>query len=441
MSRVRRPPGQSPALVAAGLVWALGAWGAAQMPADFPGTLDEHPAIGYAERPTTDPVSRLNAALEDGRVTLASEAPTGFLRSVLRALDISETSQILVFSKTALQRDYTSPVTPRAFYFNDSVIVGYIAGAPVLEVAAHDPQQGVQFFTLEPPTSGGTPTFLRNHSCLTCHLASSTLDVPGFIARSHMAGADGKVLPRLGSFDVNHTTPHTERWGGWFVTGTAGAPPYGPLGHLGNITVTPHPTSGPVIFSDRVLVDWLNRPAAGDRYLSRQSDLAALMTFDHQMHALNLFTRVNWEARVAASQGRTLADDAALRARVDELADYLLFVDEAPLAFTVEPRPGFVEAVRARYPADVRGRSLAEYDLERRLLKYGCSYLIYHPGFTGLPAEVKTAVYRRIFDVAQGRLTGPRYQHLSAADRLAIAQILRDTVADLPSGVAGPPLR
>lgn len=437
MTRVRGPRGLTPALVLAGLGWLVGLLGAVQEPPEFPGTLDEHPAIQYAERPTTDAVTRLNDALDTGAVTLTPDPVTGYLRSVLRALDISETSQVLVFSKTALQRDYTSPVTPRAFYFNDTVIVGYIAGAPVLEVAAHDPQQGVQFFTLEPPTSGGRPTLLRNHSCLTCHLASSTLDVPGFIARSHMTAADGKVLPRLGSFDVNHTTPHTERWGGWFVTGTAGAPPYGPLGHLGNITVTPHPTSGPVIFSDRVLVDWLARPDAGDPYLSRQSDLAALMTFDHQMHALNLFTRLNWDARVAAHRGRRLDDDAAVRARVEELADYLLFVDEAPLSFTVEPRPGFVEAVRARYPTDSRGRSLAEYDLERRLLKYGCSYLIYHPGFTGLPAAVKTAVYRRILDVASGRLGGPRYEHLSAADRQAIAEILRDTVPDLP--VVAPP--
>ena len=84
--------------------------------------------------------------------------------------------------------------------------------------------------------------------------------------------------------------------------GNATAPPYGPLGHLGNITVTPHPTSGPVILSDLVLIDWLNRPREHDRYLSSESDLAALMTFDRQSYGVNLMTPLHYEARKASSE-------------------------------------------------------------------------------------------------------------------------------------------
>ena len=54
-------------------------------------------------------------------------------------------------------------------------------------------------------------------------------------------------MPRLGSFTVNHQTPHTDRWGGWFVTADATAPAYIQLGNLGNITVAEHPTSGPAL--------------------------------------------------------------------------------------------------------------------------------------------------------------------------------------------------
>src|SRR5688572_13282530 len=106
----------------------------------FVGILDEHPAIQYAHQPTRDRVALLNEAIAKGTAALAREGPAGYLDSVLNALDIPRESQLLVFSKTGIQRRVTSPQNPRAIYFNDSVVVGYIPGAPVLEIAAHDPQ-------------------------------------------------------------------------------------------------------------------------------------------------------------------------------------------------------------------------------------------------------------------------------------------------------------
>lgn len=422
----------SAATLALAIAGATGLAGRAQPLSPLVGTLDEHPAIQYETRPTTDAVARVNAALAAGRQRLERDARTGYLLPVLNALNVPAESQILVFSKTGLQREHTGPRNPRALYFNESVVVGYIPGAPDLELAAHDPQQGVVFYTLE-QGMGGVPTFTRRAHCLTCHVSAVTMEVPGFIVRSNMVGADGNAMPALGSHTVNHQTPHTQRWGGWFVTGHASMPPYGPLGHLGNTTVTPHPTSGPAIFSNHVLIEWLNRPAATDKYLASDSDLAALMTFDHQMHALNLLTRLNWEARVAAASGRTFATDTELAARVGELVDYLLFVNEAPLAFEVEPRPGFAEALAARVPKDRRGRSLAQLDLTTRLLKYPLSYLVYSEAFDGLPPAVKESAYRRMFDILSGKDHDSRYAHLSPDDRTAISEILRDTRKDLPA--------
>jgi hypothetical protein len=106
----------------------------------FAGSI-EHPAIEYATRPATDGVARVNRRLESGELQLAVTPDTGYLRSVLGALDIPVESQILVFTKTGVQRQFTSPANPRAFYFNDSVIVGYIRGAPILEIAALDPSK------------------------------------------------------------------------------------------------------------------------------------------------------------------------------------------------------------------------------------------------------------------------------------------------------------
>jgi hypothetical protein len=339
-----------------------------------------------------------------------------------------------VFSKTGVQRDYTGPATPRALYFNTSVVVGYIAGAPLLEIAAQDAQQGVQFYTVD-QTEPERATFSRRTECLSCHISVSTLEVPGVIARSNIVGRDGGVMPRLGSFTVNHQTPHTERWGGWFVTADTTAPPYIQLGNLGNTTVAVHPTSGPVLFSNHAFVEWMGMAPAARPYPSELSDAAALMTFDHQMHAMNLLTRLNWEARLLSS-GATRDGAAEMERRVEELVDYLLFVGEAPLAVTVTPRPGLAAALAARIPHDAQGRSLAQFDLQTRLMRYPCSYMIYSPAFDGLPTALKQAVYRRLYAILSLEESDPKYAHISAASRRAIIDILHETTKDFTTSVA-----
>jgi len=108
-----------------------------------------HPAIGYYATPTHDVVAGLNRKLEDGSAQVAYDEQTGYLRSVLDALHVPVESQMLVMSKTGVQGLYTSPANPRAIYFNDAVTVGYIRGAPLLELAVQDPQQGVVFYAID----------------------------------------------------------------------------------------------------------------------------------------------------------------------------------------------------------------------------------------------------------------------------------------------------
>jgi hypothetical protein len=262
---------------------------------------------------------------------------------MLEGVGISPESQLLVFSKTGLQRASTSPANPRALYFNDSVVVGYIPGARFLEIAAHDPEQGVVFYTVdqlvrpEGPavfSADGSqiakapqPDIARGRNCLTCHVSGSTLDVPGMITRSNFTTATGGPIPQLGFHIVDHRTPLTQRWGGWFVTGNYDAPPYGGIGHMGGVSTTLHPTRGDVAaMSNEVLLRWLDSDVAGRGYPSHESDIAALMVFDHQMRAINLLTRLNWEARVSSYDGNSSLFDGGLLELVDEVADYFLFV-------------------------------------------------------------------------------------------------------------------
>lgn len=395
-----------------------------------PAPLPDHPRIQYSTRPATDLVVGLDRALAAGERRLAFDEKTGYLPAVLDALDVAPESQLLVFSRTGIQRAHTSPHQPRALYFNEAVVVGYIPGAPSLEVAAQDRQQGVAFYTLD-QTPAGTPHFTRQTVCLTCHVSPGTLDVPGIIDRSQLVDGDGNALAQEPVTTVDHTTPHTQRWGGWFVTSPGSPPPYQPLGHLGNLTAAPHPTLGPPIVSDRALIAWLDSDPTARGYLSAASDHAALQVFDHQAHAMNLLTRLGWDARAATDTAGRLAIDGALRERIDELVDYVVFTDEAPPVVDVTPRPGFAERLAARIPADRQGRSLADLDLTRRLLRYSCSYMLYAEAFDGLPAPVKDAVYRRLFAVLDGG-AGPRYAHLTPAVQTIVREILRDTKTDLP---------
>ena len=361
-----------------------------------------HPAIGYYTQPTHDLVNALNHRIEDGSARLTFDEGTGYLRSVLEALHVPVESQILVMSKTGIQGLYTEPANPRAIYFNDAVTVGYIRGAPLLELAVQDPEKGVVFYTIE-QKSQARPVIDRRQGCLTCHQTLNTLHVPGLLARSIAIAADGSAQGSYSRDDPDDRTPFQQRWGGWYVSGTSGS-----MSHRGR------PADG--AFDSR-------------NYASPHSDIAALMVFQHQVRMTNLITRTGWEARMTGAPPR----DA-----VNELVDALLFVDEEPLTDAIAGTTNFAATFAAQGPADSRGRSLHQLDLEHRLLRYPCSYMIYSASFGALPADVRAAIYARMSDVLAGRDASPKYARLVDADRRAVVEILRDTLPDFPARLASP---
>src|SRR4051812_16327719 len=121
--------------------------------ADFQGATHMMPfdedTIGYSKSPAQGPVPRLQQRIEDGRVTLRFDPVYGYLLSVLDQFKISTNSQMLVFSKTSFQRERISPKTPRALFFNDEVYVGFIPGAPLMEISFTDAKLGGVFYTLD----------------------------------------------------------------------------------------------------------------------------------------------------------------------------------------------------------------------------------------------------------------------------------------------------
>jgi len=382
--------------------------------------LRNHPAISYERTAVTDAVSQLNARLRSGEVSLESRGPSGYLESLLEVLHVPIESQVLVFSKTSFQAPRINPKNPRAIYFNDTVSIGWVRGGPVLELLAQDPKQGSIFYTLE-QAQNGVPQFERNDTCISCHTSDATQNVPGPFIGSVFPGVDGITMYGP-AYTTDHRSPFELRWGGWFVTGTHKA-----SRHMGNAVATDPSDLAAMITPASVHVTNLDGRFDMTGYLSPHSDIVALLVLEHQAQMLNLITRTGWEARTgAADAGRTLDQAAA------QLVDYLLFVDEAPLPGPVAGTSAFAETFNATARRDSRGRSLRDLELNRQLLKYPCSYLIYSEPFDSMPAEAKSAVYARLWEVLSGKERGERYNVLSAADRQAILEILRETKPDLP---------
>jgi len=154
--------------------------------------------------------------------------------------------------------------------------------------------------------------------------------------------------------------------------------------------------------------------------------------FDHQMHAINLLTKVNRESRLTSSGSQASVSDGTLRRLINELADYLLFVSEAPPSAPLTPRASFAKRLESETPKDRQGRSCGQLDAVNRLLRYPCSYMLYSEAFDGLSPAVKEAVYRRMLDTLSRNDPHATRAGLTADDRRAILEILRDTKPDFP---------
>ena len=386
----------------------------------------DDPAIEYSSRPTNDLISALNREIKAEKVRLRFDGKQGYLPSVLAALHVPIESQMAVFSKTSVQAQRISPQNPRMLFFNDSLAIGCVRGG-FIEAAAQDPRQGVIFYTL-PQVRVETPQFTRHNDCLNCHDSNNAMGVPGMLVRSLFTAPNGTTMPWLGNYITDHRSPLEERWGGWFVTGKTGA-----IRHMGNAVVVDGTKPESIVTAQTLNLASLAGRIDDETYLSPYRDIIALMVFEHQMHVMNLLTRIGWQTRYLLRNGD--AHDLqtnGLSASAEDLVDYMLFVDEPPLPNKIEGTSGFAQRFSAEGPTDSRGRSLRQFDLEHRLMRYPCSYMIYSDVFDGLPSEAKNAIYERLWLILSGATSDPKYAHLSRADRQAVLEILRETKRQLP---------
>jgi hypothetical protein len=386
------------------------------------------PAIAYSAKAEGNDIAAFLDKLSKGEIQLEYKAPRGYLDSLLAALGISPTSQVLVFSKTSLQAPYISSKTPRAIYFKDDTYVAWVQGSEYMEAMAIDSRRGPVFFTVH-NVPGKTLAFERESlRCMACH-DSARLREGGFprvlLLSSPVEGSVNPAL-RMEPAEVTQSMAIEDRWGGWFVTGSLGSQL-----HVGNMPLA-FGAPDPLVRSihNRSNLDRLSGYMDATPYLTDKSDVVALLTLEHQVTVHNLMARAGYEAsRLHEVQARPHWQDlppqqqAALRPFLDPLVKAMTFQDERKLLGRIKGGSGFDTHFAAIGPRDGKGRSLREFELLHRTFRYPLSYLVYSRQFDGLPASVRDYLYRQF----AAQFSAPSTDAGLDADRKAALEILADT--------------
>jgi hypothetical protein len=390
----------------------------------------EYPVMHYERTPTHNAIARLQQRLIAGEVKLTFSAPRGYLDSLLLALGLDPSSQVLVYSKTSLQTRTISAATPRALYFDTDTYVGFVQGADSLELGAMDSELGQVFYVL-PNREAAAPQLQRETlTCLACHdtYEMSGGGVPRFLLMSSYVNIHGDQITHEDNILTTDETPLESRWGGWYVTGQTGKQV-----HVGNILVKQVQELVKLDSVRRGNIDNLRNLFDTTPYLTDKSDVVALLVLQHQVTVQNLITRANFEVRTALahvnskSTALSAKTRSALQPYLDDLAKAMLFGDAAPYVDTIHGNSGFDAWFQKQGPRDTQGRSLRELDLTTRLFRYPLSYLVYTPSFDDLPDYARDHVFGRFAAVLQGQDHSATYAFMSDADRRDTLQILTAT--------------
>jgi hypothetical protein len=387
----------------------------------------EDPAHDYWQRPLKDRFTKLKDDLASGKIPLDTSSEKAYVVSVLKALDIPVTSQMLLYSTTSLQLRLISPRNPRALYFNEDIYFGWVPGGK-LEIVSIDPEIGGIFYIFDINLDGRPPQPERATRCMNCHSDDDTRQVPGIIIRSVVPGPTGGSIDSFRRNDTGHHIPFSDRFGGWHVTGAENIESHwgNLVGRLDQGTILKTPLEP-------------GRNFRWETYPVQSSDILPQMIHEHQAGFVNRVIEAAYRARYYLAQDRgqlrNPANIEALKQQADSLVRYLLFADEAK--FPAKGLPGdaaYAADFSTKKRADRRGRSLRDLNLKDRLFEYRCSYMIYSEVFQALPPVFKTHIYRRLGEALNPQTGGRDYAYLSNTERTTIREILRETLKDLPAG-------
>jgi hypothetical protein len=385
----------------------------------------------YFGAPLNDPMSALLKRLGDPNKALSEPNGKPLVKRLLKELDIPVESQVLVFTKTSLQRRVVNPASPRALYFNEDVYLGWMPNGRI-EIASMDPKLGGVFYFQRPLDDQEQPIFYREESCLGCHAGSATNFLPGLLARSVFSDRKGRSLKSVNTFErIGHQVPFEKRWGGWLVSGKVGS-----AKHMGNALASVEgrkpkllPAKQPSEFFDP------------DLHLRPDSDVLAMLLHDHQISMHHWMMEAHYRVRQgffdakvedesrASLEAIESEDREDLERCLDRLMRYLLFADEAPMGEETWKDGGDYRKVfltNRKQTSD--GRSLKDLRMRERIFEYRCSYMIYSNAFAALPLSLREEVYHRLHHILTNGADD--FGHLGQEEREGILSILTETLPE-----------
>ena len=395
---------------------------------------------GYFSKDAKDPTTLLLKRIQRGEVVITEANGKPLVERFLKELKLDKDTQVLVFSKTSLQRRAVSYNNPRALYFNESVYLGWMPNGRI-EIASFDPELGPLFYFQRQLDDKTSPLFARTRSCLGCHAGDATNFLPGSLGRSVYPDQTGRPIKSLDDYRRSgHHIPLRHRYGGWFVSGN-----HGTMRHMGNAVASRE--DGKVIINREKFanLEKLDQFFRTESYPAPGSNIAALLVFDHQVTMHHRLVEAAYRARQSLfdskldpgemdvrklAKGRSMEEFMEGR---DKVIDYMLFREEIAIPKVV-CNPDFRRAFLSNRRPDKKKRSLKDLRLDGRIFENRCSYMIYSPTFEHLPPMLKGAIYRRIHEILTAKNPVEGFEHLEQDEKRRILEILHDTKSDLPAG-------
>ena len=403
----------------------------------------EKEPFNYWSAPIGGPITKLSEKIDKGTLQLPLQNQKELVGVLLKELDISADTQVVVFSKTSVQRNHITPSNPRAIYFNDQTYMGFVPGAMV-EFTHMDPVLGGIFYQLDPDRPDRKiPKLDRSEGCMTCHASGMTDRLPGLMIRSIFPDEKGEPIYQAGTSLIDQNSPLETRWGGWYVTGG-----HGSLVHRGNAIATMKDGNAILDTKGTLNVTTLDKFFDVSKFPRNTSDIVALLVLEHQVGMHNRLLKASYDVRGAIErrtellkelgepQGEGLTGSAlsVAKSHVEKILEFLLFSGEAALPEGgVEGNPAFVTAFQKNKRETKDGKSLKDLQLLNRMFKYRCSYLIYSPEWDELPKPFLDMLYHRLFEILTSKEPIKGYEHLADSEREAILKILRETKSGLPA--------
>ena len=340
------------------------------------------------------------------------------LRSLLTDLNISIHSQTLVFSNTSLQLSRISQKNPRAIFFNDNLYVGYVPGG-FIEIIGIDPQIGAIPYVFKLPQKGDLqyPPIRRSTRCMRCHATKQTGGIPGLLLSSVIPAETGGNLDNLNPRNPGHHLPYSKRFGGWFLTNQ---PDY--INNWSN-------SIGMMNQKGQIKQKKIQLPEdnVSKYHLSNKSEMVTHMVMEHQIGFTNLCISAQFALRESKLPKNKSTKHQVEDYFIEQLLRYSLFVDEPNLPIPADQETStFVTYFEKSYPKKNPFNLFRKIDLDTRLFKTRCSYMLGSSVFKALPDEFKNTFMISLMEIVSQKNTEFSFlgSHLEEDERERILNIL-----------------